>query len=60
MKTADLSTGEEVAIFEALLAGVKEAGIRLDNNYCAVDLALSEPTLEDTMPDNERLTRALE
>lgn len=60
MKTADHSTGEEVAIFEALLAGVKEAGIRLDNNYCAVDLALSEPTLEDTMPDNERLTRALE
>ena len=60
MKTADLSTGEEVAIFEALLAGVKEAGIRLDNNYCAVDLTLSEPTLEDTMPDNERLTRALE
>ena len=60
MKTADLSTGEEVAIFEALLKGVQEAGIRLDNNYCAVDLALSEPTLEDTMPDNERLTRALE
>ena len=60
MKTADLSTGEEIAIFEELLAGVKEAGIRLDNNYCAVDLALSEPTLEDTMPDNERLTWALE
>ena len=60
MKTADLSTGEEVAIFDALLAGVKEAGIRLDNCFRAVDLALSEPTLEDTMPDNERLTRALE
>ena len=60
MKTADLSTGEEVAIFDALLAGVKEAGIRLDNCFRTVDLALSEPTLEDTMPDNERLTRALE
>ena len=60
MKTADLSTGEEIAIFEELLKGVQEAGIRLDNNYCAVDLALSEPTLEDTMPDNERLTWALE
>jgi len=60
MKTADLSTGEEIAIFEELLKGVQEAGIRLDNNYCAVDLELSEPTLEDTMPDNERLTRALE
>ncbi len=60
MKTADLSTGEEVAIFDALLTGVKEAGIRLDNCFRTVDLTLSEPTLEDTMPDNERLTRALE
>ena len=60
MKTADLSTGEEVAIFDALLAGVKEAGICLDNGFRTVDLELAEPTLEDTMPDNERLTRALE
>ena len=60
MKTADLSTGEEIAIFEELLKGVQEAGIRLDNKFCTVDLELSEPTLEDTMPDNERLTRALE
>ena len=60
MKTADLSTGEEVAIFDALLKGVKEAGIRLDNAFRAVDLELAEPTLEDTMPDNERLTRALQ
>lgn len=60
MKTADLSSGEEVAIFEALLAGVKEAGIRLSNRFCTVDLTLNEPTLEDTMPDNERLTWALE
>ena len=60
MKTADLSSGEEIAIFENLLAGVREAGIRLDNCFRAVELSLSEPTLEDTMPDNERLTWALE
>ena len=60
MKTADLSSGEEIAIFENLLAGVREAGIRLDNCFRAVELTLSEPTLEDTMPDNERLTWALE
>ena len=60
MKTADLSSGEEVAIFEALLAGVKEAGIALDNCFEAVDITLEEPTLDDTMPDNERLIWALQ
>ena len=60
MKTADLSSGEEVRIFEELLAGVRSAGISLGNGFRAVDLQLDEPTLDDTMPDNERLTRALE
>lgn len=59
MKTADLSSGEEVAIFEALLRGVKEAGVCLTNAFRTVDLTLDVPTLDDTMPDNERLTRAL-
>ncbi len=60
MKTADLSSGEEIRIFEELLAGVQGAGISLGNGFRAVDLQLDEPTLDDTMPDNERLTRALE
>ena len=60
MKTADLSSGAEIAIFENLLAGVREAGISLTNGFEAVDVELAEPTLEDTMPDNERLTWALE
>ena len=59
MKTADLSSGKEVAIFEALLEGVKEAGISPGNGFKAVDLVLEEPTLDDTMPDNERLEKAL-
>ena len=59
MKTADLSSGEEVAIFDALLAGVKEAGISLSNSFETVDVTLTEPTLDDTMPDNERLVWAL-
>ncbi len=59
MKTADLSSGEEVAIFESLLSGVREAGIDLTNRYETVDLTLSAPTLDDTMPDNERFERAL-
>ena len=59
MKTADLSSGKEVAIFTELLEGVKGAGISLDNNFRSVDLAMDEPTLDDTMPDNERLEWAL-
>ena len=60
MKTADLSTGKEVAIFEAMQRDLKEAGIAFANDYRAVELTLEEPSLEDTMPDNERLERALQ
>lgn len=59
MKTADLSSGEEIRIFEALLQGIREAGVSLTNGFQTVDLNLDIPTLDDTMPDNERLTRAL-
>ena len=60
MKTADLSSGKEIRIFEELLAGVQGAGISLGNGFRAVDLQLDEPTLDDTMPDTERLARAVE
>ena len=59
LKTADLSTGEEVAIFEALQEQIREAGIDFSNDFVAVDVQLDEPTLDDTMPDNERLEREL-
>ena len=52
MKAADLSSGEEVAIFEKLMADVTEAGIELINSFETVQLALDEPTLDDIMPDN--------
>lgn len=60
MKTADLSSGEEVAIFEKLMADISAAGIEFTNNFQSVDVTLDEPTLDDTMPDNERLTRRLQ
>ena len=60
MKTADLSSGQEIAIFENLLAGVREAGVSLTNSFKAVELTLNAPSLDDTMPDNERLVWALE
>ena len=60
MKTADLSSPEEVAIFTACQDALKQAGIAFTNSYRAVTVTVAEPTLEDTMPDNERLTWALQ
>ncbi len=60
MKTADLSSGEEIAIFEKLMADVTAAGVAFDNDFASVELTMDAPTLDDTMPDNERITRALQ
>ena len=59
MKTADLSTGEEVRIFNEAKERVREAGISFTNDFVSAVIAMDEPTLDDTMPDNERLERAL-
>ena len=59
MKTADLSTGKEVAIFEELQENLKAAGVEFINDFMALDLQMEEPTLDDTMPDNERLEWAV-
>ena len=60
MKTADLSSPEEVAIFEQAQAELRQSGIEFTNNYRAVELTMAEPSEDDTMPDNERLTRAIQ
>ena len=59
MKTADLSSPKEIAIFESCKAQLQESGIHFDNDYLALDVVMEAPTLEDTMPDNERLTWAI-
>ena len=59
MKTADLSTGKEVAIFEELQENLKAAGVDFSNDFMALDLQMTEPTLDDTMPDVERLEWAV-
>ena len=59
MKTADLSTGEEVAIFTRLEEDLKAAGVDFSNDFVETEVTMEEPTLEDTMPDTERLTMAL-
>jgi len=60
MKTADLSSPKEIAIFEDCQNHLKESGIHFENNFRAVVVTMAEPTLDDTMPDNERLTWAVQ
>ena len=60
MKTADLSSPEEVAIFETAQRELKESGIVFENPFRAVELAMSAPNEDDTMPDIERLTWAIQ
>ena len=59
MKTADLSTGEEVRIFNEAKASVEAADIHFINSFLSATVSLDAPSLDDTMPDNERLSRAL-
>jgi len=59
MKTADLSSPKEVAIFENAQQQLKDSGIAFENKFRCVVVSMDEPTLDDTMPDNERLTWAI-
>ena len=60
MKTADLSSPKEIAIFEDCQTQLKESGIHFENNFRSVVVTMAEPTLDDTMPDVERLTWAIQ
>ena len=61
MKTADLSSPEEVAIFESCKSSMEtEGGLTFANNFRALQLAMDAPNEADTMPDVERLTWAVQ
>ena len=60
MKTADLSSPKEVAIFEECQEALRASGIHFENNFRAIQVTMAEPTLDDTMPDNERFTWAVQ
>ena len=61
MKTADLSSPEEVAIFEKAKKEMEQEGcLPFTNRYLALQLTMDAPTEEDTMPDIERLTWAIQ
>lgn len=50
MKVADLSSKEEIAIFENAKRDVELAGIRIENSLEVVDVTMDPPSLDDTMP----------
>ena len=60
MKTADLSSPKEIAIFENAQNNLKASGIVFDNNFVALDVEMAPPSADDTMPDIERLVWAIE
>ena len=60
MKTADLSSPKEIAIFEDAQANLKASGIVFDNDFLALDVEMAPPSPDDTMPDIERLVWAIE
>ena len=60
MKTADLSSPKEVAIFEEAQKQLLSSGIRFENNFRCAVVTMEAPSLDDTMPDNERLTWAIQ
>ena len=60
MKTADLSSPEEVAIFTKAQEDMAAAGLAFGTDLMAVEITMAEPTGDDTMPDIERLTWALQ
>ena len=60
MKTADLSSPKEIAIFEDCQKQLADSGIHFVNNFRSVVITMAEPTLDDTMPDVERLTWAVQ
>ena len=51
MKTADLSSPKEIAIFERTEARLRASGIHFTNPFRSVVISMAEPSLEDTMPD---------
>ena len=60
MKTADLSSPKEIAIFEEAQAQLKEGGISFDNHFRSLQITMEAPSEADTMPDVERLQWAVQ
>ena len=59
MRVADLDSKKEIEIFQRIKENIIQAGIPLENHMSSLLVEMSPPSLDDTMPDNERLSRAI-
>ena len=60
MKTADLSSGEELELFRTVGAELAAAGLGVDSGVSVVSVTMDEPVAGDGLPDVERLARAVQ
>ncbi|MDR2502105.1 MAG: 2Fe-2S iron-sulfur cluster binding domain-containing protein, partial [Oscillospiraceae bacterium] len=59
LRVTDMSSPLEMRIFNEIQDNMKSAGLKKNSGFFSIQLELSPPTLSDTMPDNERLSRAV-
>lgn len=59
MKIVDLSSPEEMAMFDTLRTAMEQAGLRKDSGFLSFNVAVEAPTLGSHLPDNERFVRAV-
>ena len=59
LKISDFADRRETEVFLRLRQNLTEAGIPFRNGFRRLELRMAAPTLEDTLPDSERLSRAV-
>ncbi|MDR1821245.1 MAG: ASKHA domain-containing protein [Oscillospiraceae bacterium] len=60
LRVTDMTSEREMRIFDKLLRELRETGITRHSGYFSAKLELAPPSLDDTMPDNERLNRSVQ
>ena len=58
IRTADLNDPAVRTAFDGVQAALESAGLSGEPHIVAVELTMDEPTLDDTLPDNERVEQA--
>ena len=59
IKTTSISSDIETAVYYSLIHSLEAAGMAQGGSIRSVNIRLNPPTLDDTMPDNERLSRSV-
>ena len=59
MRVADLNSPGGRAVFEAAIDEIRKASIPIENGFRIIDAEMDPPTVDNPMPDNERLARCI-